>query len=289
LIVALFPSQVLWSSLPLRDPTVWATVVGVALLLTLLARTTATPRLLLGGVAMGFLLYVLGHLRAYALTVSAIALVIAVLVMPSTRRVAVTVMVIALAVFVPMINSYGPLGSDLFNHDLSRIRAANAANAVSALELHNSDIAHLPHGLEASLADPVPWTSLRGNTVTAARVESPAWWLLVLASLTALSVLWRKRRVLAFPALYAAGVLVVLSLAEGNFGTLFRHRGDLVASLAILSAVGIEALWAQRHRAADPAGETVTAAGASASPVAGGSGDPGAPGPDAHGGREAAG
>jgi hypothetical protein len=79
--------------------------------------------------------------------------------------------------------------------------------------------------------------------VTLGIVESPLWWALVLAAFSAAPLLWKRRRVIGFPVLYAVGVAIVLALAEGNFGTLYRHRGELVAPFALLGGVGVKALY----------------------------------------------
>ena len=51
---------------------------------------------------------------------------------------------------------------------------------------------------------------------------------------------------LGFP-LYAGGALFVLAVAEGNFGTAYRHRAGLVWPMALLAAVGAHGLWGRRR------------------------------------------
>jgi hypothetical protein len=243
-VVAFYPSLVVWSSVPLRDSAVWATTACLALAIVLISRARSIPRFALLAATIGGLLYLLGHLRLHVQCIAGIALVIQAVVGPARYRVATVVIAVALAVFIPWQVGAGPGGYDYIrDRDVGDIRAAHAEEAESALSLGDTDLAHLPRGLVVILAEPFPWTSLRGTTVTAARVEAPLWWVLVLASFSVLPLLWRKRRVLGFPALYATGLLFVLAVAEGNFGTAYRHRGELVWPMALLGAVGLHALW----------------------------------------------
>ena len=123
------------------------------------------------------------------------------------------------------------------------MRAGNAAGADSAFvapdELNRSNLSHLPEGLKVALLEPLPWTSLKGNTASWGRLEAPLRWLLLIGSFSAVPLLWRRRRVLGFVALYGAGVVLVLALGEGNFGTLERHRGELVWPMTLLTVGGV--------------------------------------------------
>lgn len=69
------------------------------------------------------------------------------------------------------------------------------------------------------------------------------WYLSLVALLWSL---WRVRRApwTVLPVLlYVGGMLVIFTLTEGNFGTLYRHR-DMVAPFAIaLASPGLIALW----------------------------------------------
>jgi hypothetical protein len=248
-VVALFPSLIVWSSVPLRDSAVWAFVACIALLVVLASKAQTNVRLAFVGLGLGAAMFFAGELRGQAVCIAAFAIMIQAVFGNAQRRLAVIGMSVGLAVAVPMLVGLGPLGIEyLQNRDLGEIRVANATGAESALDVESSGgIAHLPEGLKVVLTEPLPWTSLRGETVVLGHVESPLWWFLVLASLTAVPVLWRRRQVLGFPALYAGGVVVVLALGEGNFGTLYRHRGELVAPFALLGGVGLKALFDRRH------------------------------------------
>ena len=62
-------------------------------------------------------------------------------------------------------------------------------------------------GLTVILVEPVPWTSLRGETVTAARFESPLWWGLVALSLCSIRTSGDVGASSAFPPSTPEGVV----------------------------------------------------------------------------------
>jgi len=245
LVVALFPTQVLWSSAAIRDSTVWAIAACMALALAVLLRSESRRQAILLALATLVCLCLFGWIREYALSIAAFSLFIVAIIVRAQRFKVVVAVVLALgAMFIPVAYDRDILGVRILrvNH-LSQVRAANANNADSAFinpdELNKSDLSHLPEGLKVALLEPLPWTSLKGNAASYGRLEAPLRWLLLIGSLSALPLLWRRRRALGFVALYAAGVVVVLALGEGNFGTLDRHRGDLVWPMGLLTVAGV--------------------------------------------------
>lgn len=250
-IVAFFPSLILWSSVPLRDSAVWATVSCLALTVVFLLRARSVRELVVWAAATAALTFLLGHVRLYSVSVAAIALtLVAIAVRPAQYKVAIAATLVAVAVVIPIVIGIGPLGLRLTEYDLGEIRRLKAESAESALVPENDPnatiIDYFPRGVSVMLFEPVPWTSLRGETVRAGQVEAPLWWALLAAAATAVVVLWRHRSVLLFPALYAMGVMGVLALGEGNFGTLYRHRGEVIWALALLAVVGVHEQWTRR-------------------------------------------
>jgi len=65
---------------------------------------------------------------------------------------------------------------------------------------------------------------------------------------------WRRRKefaVMAFPFLFAVSFLVTGAVTQGNLGTAFRHRGQVLWALALMAGIGYESLHdglAQRIR-----------------------------------------
>ena len=54
---------------------------------------------------------------------------------------------------------------------------------------------------------------------------------------------------LAFPVLASMGSLLVYASVEGNLGTAFRHRGELVWGVALLAALGAQTISGRRRPA----------------------------------------
>lgn len=119
--------------------------------------------------------------------------------------------------------------------------------APSREELLRRNLTYLPQGALLLIGAPFPWE------LTASRLivlpEMLAWYLAVALAFSGLVILWRRR---SWNALYvvALGLLIgaVLSLAEGNLGTLVRHRGMLVPYALIIAGCAV-ASW-PRWRAA---------------------------------------
>jgi hypothetical protein len=115
-----------------------------------------------------------------------------------------------------------------------------------------ANISHLPRGLSVMLFEPVPWRDPTSSNMNLARWEMVLWYpLLALAAIG----LFNSRKyldALAFPILAGGGMLFVYSLAEGNIGTAFRHRGEFVWTIALLAACGGWHLYEQRRIRSTP-------------------------------------
>jgi hypothetical protein len=270
LIVALFPSQVLWSSVAYKDSAVWAATAGMALIAAWAARVVGWRLACLGG-ALGLFVFWLGHLRWPTLVVTAWALVIAAVVSAPRGRIARVLGAVLIAVLMPMYLGLGPGGVDYVSKfSPSEVRESNARDADTAFVSDEesgglADLEHLPRGLSVIALEPYPWTSFRGYEVRLAQAELLVWYPLLIVSGFGMATVVRKRRELAFLAVTAGGMLVVYALYEGNFGTAFRHRSELVPALAVFAALGAPRLLAIWRRADDrppnQAVETVDAAG----------------------------
>lgn len=281
LIVALLPSQIVWSSLILKDAMVWFALSGLALTVAVAGRSSGY-RLLLLGVLAAVLLGFLGYLRLQTLVVACWALMLASLVGPRLARVPRIGGAIALGVLLPWLwFGMGPAGLTYVKQTTppSDIRASGTVGAKSAIAPGPStstpstaatstdesevtaDVHHLPTGLAAVLAEPYPWQSGGSAYLKLARVEELAWYPLLLLGLVGLLSLRRRHlRVMAFPLLAGTAILIVYALTEGNVGTAFRHRGELewvVALLAGFGLISIAGRWSRRRaRAAAVAGPT---------------------------------
>lgn len=107
-----------------------------------------------------------------------------------------------------------------------------------------SDLAHLPRGLQVMLFEPLPWRSTGSSRMDLVRIEMAIWYPMLLLALAGLGALRdvRHRRVILWPVVAGGGLITMYALAEGNFGTAFRHRGEVVWIVAILAGFGMNEL-----------------------------------------------
>lgn len=117
----------------------------------------------------------------------------------------------------------------------------------SAENVRIRTLAYLPRGLTYALFAPVPWDLRRALDLLT--VPEMLVWYVLLGS--AVWTMWTERarwRILAPLVAYMAGMMFVFSLAEGNVGTLFRHRGMVIPTVAVLAAPALLALVRQVPR-----------------------------------------
>ena len=104
-------------------------------------------------------------------------------------------------------------------------------------------IAYLPRGIYYVLMAPLPWEA-RSTNSRAAIPEMLVWYVLLLAAIPGLTTSLKARwRDLFLPLGLSAGWIVALALTEGNAGNIFRHRAQFMPYILLLSAVGLVWLW----------------------------------------------
>jgi hypothetical protein len=131
--VALLPSQVLWSSLTLKDPFAWAAGAAFAVSLFKIIRQRGRPQLLYG-VAAVTLLFVLDRLRFHTFVIAGWAAFIALAAIPHRHRLGHALAAACLALGLPLALGLGPGGYGLVNaRELSHWRALNAIDAETAV------------------------------------------------------------------------------------------------------------------------------------------------------------
>lgn len=110
------------------------------------------------------------------------------------------------------------------------------------------NLRHLPKGLSAILLEPYPWRNPANPRVQLARAEMLVWYPLLAMAVVGLLAVRRHARTLLFPLLLSGAMALVYGLTEGNFGTAYRHRGELVWAVALLAAVGAATLMRWRSQ-----------------------------------------
>lgn len=272
-LVALLPSQVLWSSVALRDGPVWlgtsllALLVGVALQ----GRGARLLWVVAGVVLVG--LYV-GNLRDPSMVVAMWALVATMFLARGAGYLTRIFGAVGIVAVVPLLAGAGPFGLEVTKNEIpaeSRVAEARGNTAIfdpseaqdsggggGASEaadddqsedgfVRRSDLTYLPTGLRVMLLEPLPNSSFSGTTVNLAKLEMALWYPLLGLALVGLVVAARQQITLFYFPIIAGGALLVgFALSEGNFGTAFRHRGELVFVVALLAALGGQWLWEAR-------------------------------------------
>jgi hypothetical protein len=253
LLVALLPSQVLWSSIIMKDAAVWACLSGLAVVAAVAARSTGRKLAALGLAAAG-LLVLLAYLRLQTLEVACVALVLAMLVSDRAQRPLRVAVATGLLLVIPWAYGMGLAGAPYVAgvKDPAGQRLLNAEQAKSAVVPTDEpadtgfagQLRYLPKGVSVVALRPWPWEPSDGSDgIRLARIETLVWYPLLLLALVGLGAAWRMRRALAFPVLSGGAVLVMYGVTEGNLGTAYRHRGELVWALVLLATVGLERCW----------------------------------------------
>ncbi len=122
--------------------------------------------------------------------------------------------------------------------------------AGQAVAVHNdlsASLSAFPRGLVAVSVRPVPWEVAVSSRRSMAAAESILWLPLFLVAGAGAWVRRRETGVVAYPALLTTVVLASGAVTHGNLGTAFRHRGQILWALAILSAAGAQ-WWVDRRR-----------------------------------------
>lgn len=134
-IVALLPSQAFWSSMLMKDASVWFVLAGLGATVAVASRATG-KRLAMLGVAAGGFLFLLSYLRLHTLVVAAWALMIAAFFGAKDDRIARIIGALVLGITIPLVfGAIGPAGLSLITDhgSLEERRFLNAQGANTAI------------------------------------------------------------------------------------------------------------------------------------------------------------
>lgn len=314
LVVALLPSQILWSSVVLRESEVWAASAAIAVGVAMAARTRSPIRLVTAAVLCGGGLVSLGFLRQQTAFIAAWALVIAICVFSIARPVLVRFGAVAIAVGMTVAAGIGPMGYSLVHKAAPQLaqerinlgagaassfvhprpiptatttsgnaksagragpapsgrsnpsipkRPNGSGRATAAQSGNTSGGSHVitaangqtyavdesttsvalhafPTGIVAVTVRPYPWEAPTSTTMRFAELEDVGWIVLYLLGLLGVWAGRHRREILAYPVAFAAGILLLGAVTQGNLGTAFRHRGQVLWALAPLSVLGLQ-------------------------------------------------
>jgi hypothetical protein len=278
LLIAVLPSQVVMSSVMLKDAAVWLLLAAVAVVA---ARPRDRTRLdaVVGIALISLCLTLLAYLRLHTFVVASMALLLTSLALAAQQRRERTAGLLIVSVVIPIAIGVGPVGiSFVTNHagSIEDIRASGArgrtaiaaatAPSTTATTTYTTnsagpdaadrranegegaarDIGYLPHGLFALLFEPVPWRAGGSFTQRLAQLESVVWYPLLVFALAGLFVVWRRLDRLLYALVVGVGTLLMWALIEGNIGTAYRHRGEFAWVVCCLASFGIASLVERR-------------------------------------------
>ncbi len=228
-LVAFYPSIVLWTSLNLKDS---LTLLLIGIVLWLLAVFHARRWWWLVPTTYVALLPI-ESLRNYLFVGFLLIIPISVAVSPRRdirARAATTTIAIALSLL--LLITLGIRSTSDFD-------AERTAMAIGA----NTSFADQPLAVRAAyvLLAPFPWSPRRALDLLAAP-EMIVWYAALAAAFLTFLRRVRSWRTLTPLILLVGGILLVLLLAEGNVGTLFRHRAMVIPFVAILAAPAVSSL-----------------------------------------------
>ena len=260
LAVSLLPGQVLWSSLVLKDSFSWMSLVLIALALRWWNQRFGPSGYVKGFALLTALSFYLVHLRVHTFIVACIASGITVLVASNRNRIGRLLAVLLLGVVMPMTVGATAFGiKQLYGvgHGLDNMRQNMALGARTSIfgpeqgtNVSSGDLAHLPTGIRLMLLDPLPNQLHKSPNMKYPFVEHLLWYPMLILGLVGVWVIVKRRKTASIELVYTifviGGLAVMWGLVEGNFGTAYRHRGELVWGIAVLDGFGIDYLLGRR-------------------------------------------
>jgi hypothetical protein len=255
--VTYFPSLVLWSALNIRDA--W-----IIILIALICRQALVlqEKVSLGSLAiLSAAIWGLIQFRDYVLLAVTVPMVLSFLVRGRAhlgRNVLLGMLGTVLIIYADQAAGMGRRVRLLDLEELQSIRQWNAFGAASQFE--QADIStpakalvFLPKGLTFFLLAPFPWM-LGSIRQILAVPEMVFFYSLIPSIIRGVRHLLRHHLANALMVLLVTGALTIgYALGEGNAGTAYRHRAQLLSFYLIFAAVGIEARRASREEAPAPA------------------------------------
>ncbi len=253
LLMAFFPSLVVYSSLNIRDALSWFLIVAAlrgALMVREVGRPVAGTLLLTAGVVgMGFV-------RPYIMLMLVVSFAAAQLLTRPKRLPYAIVTLIALAIVGAFAAPRVGVSLDMISSDgLKEIQIARAAlDGGGSAAGFSGDVSSpgkallmLPKGLAFFLLSPFPWQI--NNARQALAVPEVFLWLglLVLAGRQLVKDTAAQATKVATLFLPALAISLTYALMEGNAGTANRHRGQMAAVVMVLASQPLAAFWRSRR------------------------------------------
>lgn len=252
-LIALMPSLLLWNSLHLRDAWLFLSI-G---LFTYGAALSMGPRWLkpftLLAISLIGMLVFRAHLTAVGVA-AALPLIVLFKPLGSNRRAALFARWGGFALIIPLgallfVGSQKlTIGSDALSYTLfEHIHNLGAVGGSALPPVHFTSwgdlLAYLPGGILAVLFRPFPWEAYNISGFLAS-FENVLLFVLLLLSVTQWPKLLQSQARALWPSWAFMVLLVaVLAMFEGNLGTIFRQKAQIMPFLLALGVLGLGPLW----------------------------------------------
>jgi hypothetical protein len=256
LVVALYPSQVLWSSLLLRDAYIWMALSMIAGCLTVAFSDRALWWRVAAVAAVPALWWYISESRTHTFLVVVIATVGAVIVTAQRYRMWLVIGAITMGTFAPWMIGLGPAGLDVIRQGTAGIEVAregevdSGATTVDCIAIPlvgkgepddagwRNDLLCAPSGLRLMLLDPFPNQLSKSRSMIPAFAEHLLWYPLLGLAAVGMVRMRRWGPEIAYVALVGLGTIAMWALIDRNFGTAYRHRGEFLWAVVALGALG---------------------------------------------------
>ena len=246
LLTGFFPSLVLWSILNIRDALATLMIVTLVLYGVRLSKKFRISHVWIFAAAM----VGLGLLRDYMafLVVAGLAIGSFAALRPDRifgTMALGTVVALAFTYFADQVGLFSTLRPDSALETAQLLRLGLQAQATSAFgvgaetETIGGALRYLPLGVSYLLFAPFPW-AIESSLQLTAMPETLLWYPLFLLALQGLRISLRGR---VTNVLIVLSVLVIVvssyGLVEGNFGTAYRHRAQIMPLFFVFTGVGL--------------------------------------------------
>lgn len=252
-LVAFFPSLLLWSTLLIRDaPALFLVLWSVVFCQQLMRRITLRTLLLLT-TCLGMLATLRAYLFVLIVAAALFSFVLAAIRKPGRAFAAAIGAALAATVLVQGLG----LGEDtIARATLEHISVRREWNSIGAGGIGQSEfdlrtpagaLAYLPYGMLWFLFSPFPWQSSGRQALAVPDVL--LWYVCMpLVVIGIVYALRRRRRAALVPVMAAVLITILHSLWEGNVGIIFRHRAHVLVLFLPFVGVAVVRLK-QRARA----------------------------------------
>ena len=245
-LTGVFPSMVLWSILNIRDALATLCTVLIVLYGMRLAKRFKLSHLwIFAAAVLG-----LSLIRDYMAFLVVLGLAIGSVTAVRTERVVGTMLfgtlvAVALTYFADQVGLFSGIRPEGLLETAQGLRSGLQRGATSAFGLGaetrtiGAALQYIPIGGSYLLFAPFPWDIVT-TLQAAAMPETLLWYPLFLLSILGFRISLRNRRTAALVPLSV--LLVVVSsyaLVEGNFGTAYRHRAQIMPLFFVFSGVGL--------------------------------------------------